>query len=530
MTLEDVVKRALTKGDVERALLIAGGATTKRQYTEYERKLDQVSQRFRAYATQHAVGVKGLELIERAKLLHDFLWSGHQSRYVREQPDLPTVIDAHLAQRPEGNCLGLTSLYTVLALRENIPVALVSNNDHCGTIVEIDGISIPVENTSPTGFGKKIDESTREPLTALVNAAVHAYQYSIGEDLDLWWTRGEYGRAISLLKQGLRRALTKDVVEEYSTLLVKAYAITGSVRQAEKTIMRYGVKELCFVEKELADLLDTVIHRPRKKNVDHLRFFVERGTIDREVHPAVVGELVSIARGCDIPVSEDIASSWLTRCLTNHATQASEVTAVAQRIGCDKDKGLQSSIVDDVGKIALGVAHKLVLSTVASVRRQYVQDIVDHLNGVRDVLSTEAYADLGRIALKPMYRESVWGNLDIYLDTARVFREAKITDAALQQELKTSLIRFYTNNANFLSGGNIYRTLRDCPEEFFEALRQFGLSSDEKRTIAVKFLNRSKYDLPPGRNYILDTLRPLLSGADTAQYADQFRIDAEENA
>jgi tetratricopeptide (TPR) repeat protein len=70
---------------------------------------------------------------------------------------LTDVIDAQLSPEPNpvGNCLGLTSLYTVIGMRQGLDINAIVITNHVASIVNAGKEKIAVENIHAEGFGIK---------------------------------------------------------------------------------------------------------------------------------------------------------------------------------------------------------------------------------------------------------------------------------------------------------------------------------------------------------------------------------------
>lgn len=210
--------------DVERTLLIISGLNTKEEIAEYKSKLDKIDKQFQDYKKwfdnvsleQHKIRrYQQIEdyidsLVERhiirpnhkcdvtssfeennaanfsdysswdektklAFLLHDFLWNSKLFLSVSDNFLLKDVIDAQLsgdANYGIGDCVGLTSLYTLLGLRHNINLSTAQpsrghiissvNNQSKNQIIYID-------NTEKYGFNRLMDSKVFDlGLTGLI--------------------------------------------------------------------------------------------------------------------------------------------------------------------------------------------------------------------------------------------------------------------------------------------------------------------------------------------------------------------------
>jgi tetratricopeptide (TPR) repeat protein len=144
--------------DLQREVLIASGLESEDRIREYVAKLDSLSQE---YIPRELVDAPPLE---KAKMVFDTLWEDRPNRYSRQgQFRFNQVIDAQVdrANRPVGNCLGLTVLYNCLLKRIGIQAQAVYLENafeigpHVLTRLKIGSLTIDVENILPDGFGYK---------------------------------------------------------------------------------------------------------------------------------------------------------------------------------------------------------------------------------------------------------------------------------------------------------------------------------------------------------------------------------------
>ena len=142
--------------DLEEGLLIASGLDSEEKIGEYKGKLDLIHERGKSFIDMHQRQVpEDYVSLERAKLLFQYLYVGKPSRY-NGNFLFTDVLDAQLSDGDcaVGNCTGLTSLYTVLALREGLDVGIKLMPGHVKNLLFLNGLEIEVENTNPDGFGK----------------------------------------------------------------------------------------------------------------------------------------------------------------------------------------------------------------------------------------------------------------------------------------------------------------------------------------------------------------------------------------
>jgi hypothetical protein len=154
--------------DLEELLLCQIGLNDDK-VREYQEKLDQLQEQFKGFDKNKRDESPVVETIRKAKSLHDFLWLNQSNRY-NGNFRLDDVIDAQLTEKEEvGNCLGLTSLYSVLGLREGLDLGTMTSPGHIKSILLESEIII--ENTSRDGFGKtKNQEDEIKSISQLVKS------------------------------------------------------------------------------------------------------------------------------------------------------------------------------------------------------------------------------------------------------------------------------------------------------------------------------------------------------------------------
>ena len=153
--LEDIMMQELKTGDcsIERALLVASGLETEAQIEHYVRKLDGLQEDFNKWRdTDSNSQPKKTSEEATADSLLDYIWKSRpQIKRAEDGADflLTDVIDNHLAgdkTQIVENCLGLTSLYTVLGLRERLDLSVLLGEDHILNILNNNGKNIVIEN------------------------------------------------------------------------------------------------------------------------------------------------------------------------------------------------------------------------------------------------------------------------------------------------------------------------------------------------------------------------------------------------
>jgi tetratricopeptide (TPR) repeat protein len=150
--------RAGTEVSLERSLLVVSGLTAEQDLSDYRRKLDTIHEGFlKSVASRHPIGVpprRDYTAFLRAQALFEYLWNA-KPRRCDGNVLLTDVIDAHLSTdsgRHVGSCVGLTSLYTALGLREDLRLTVLTNGSHVLNRLTTDARTCNIENTDPLGF------------------------------------------------------------------------------------------------------------------------------------------------------------------------------------------------------------------------------------------------------------------------------------------------------------------------------------------------------------------------------------------
>lgn len=170
--------------DIERALLIVSGLKNEKQISKYQQKLDTIIDSFKEYQQERGMGwVSGSP--STAESLHDYLWDTKPCRAKGDSYLLTEVIDSQLDEdqyAPVGDCLGLTSLYTMLGLRLGLDLDVMDSPKHILSLLHADRRDIKIENTDPDGFDgyfqKTEDRLPREaPPLYLVAGVINSKAY-----------------------------------------------------------------------------------------------------------------------------------------------------------------------------------------------------------------------------------------------------------------------------------------------------------------------------------------------------------------
>ncbi len=184
-TLEDITLREFKAGktSVERALLVISGLETEEAISSYHRKLDFIQNDFERSCPERAGDY------QTAKSLFDYLWETKPKRYNSDFL-LAKVIDNQLDEDKDktvGNCVGLTSLYSVLGVRLRLDLSVLANNDHILTLLSCNNQEIAVENTGRYKFDFELKSRYKKAdLIVLLASAFNSrgvVKYDLG-DLD----------------------------------------------------------------------------------------------------------------------------------------------------------------------------------------------------------------------------------------------------------------------------------------------------------------------------------------------------------
>lgn len=174
MTLEEQLMDDVRAGrdiDIEHALLIASGCETEEKVAEYRRKIDELDRQFKAYDNKsplekieaEALTSRGLSEIMKAWALSNYLWEGWQeNRFTSDRFRLTDAADAQLVGdkiNGVGNCRGLTALYSVLGIRNNLNLSVFTNGGHTMSLLNADGKKVAIWTT---GLGIRYDPEKYE--------------------------------------------------------------------------------------------------------------------------------------------------------------------------------------------------------------------------------------------------------------------------------------------------------------------------------------------------------------------------------
>ena len=151
---------------LERGLLIISGLKTEGEIEAYIRKLDKIHHGFiEKLKSKSPLSLGALRKYMpgfEAKLLFDHLWNTKPKR-CDSNFLLTEVIDAQLnlnVNQKVGSCVGLTSLYTVLGIREGLNLTILVSDSHIVNRLRVDGSTYNIDHTDPLGFDYDLNEKS----------------------------------------------------------------------------------------------------------------------------------------------------------------------------------------------------------------------------------------------------------------------------------------------------------------------------------------------------------------------------------
>ncbi|RKX42458.1 MAG: hypothetical protein DRP27_09355 [Thermotogae bacterium] len=203
------------KIDLAQGALIASGINDEGEFNRYLAKIDHLCQ-------EMAQTQKGSD-VERAQEIFHRLWQAKPHRYeYRGSFKLGDVLDAQLGEKEKvGNCLGLTTLYNVLAQRSGLEVRAVHLEDafgigpHVFTVLYFGTRSIDIENIFPYGFDyqghkgnpQREEWGDRELIADIYHSVANCYF-----EQGMWQSAIEnYDKAIRLNPKYAKACLNKGI-------------------------------------------------------------------------------------------------------------------------------------------------------------------------------------------------------------------------------------------------------------------------------------------------------------------------------
>lgn len=156
----------------------------KEEQTTLKKELDNLEKELNT--------IKETEQYNKAELLHDFLFEEKEDRY-NSNFLLKDVIDAQINYTPEkkvGNCVGLSSLYVVLGIRNKLNLVTFNSTYHVSIGLKINQKNYEIECTNKNGFNIQITihgdaELKEEPIKQFISIVYNTFGH-IYSDLKLF--------------------------------------------------------------------------------------------------------------------------------------------------------------------------------------------------------------------------------------------------------------------------------------------------------------------------------------------------------
>ncbi|MEJ2363190.1 MAG: tetratricopeptide repeat protein [Deltaproteobacteria bacterium] len=210
MDFEGKLLRDIEAGNsvsLERGLLIISGLHREREIETYSRKLDRIYSGFIERLTTKSplslASTRKHMTSTMAKWLFEHLWNT-KPRRCNSNFLLTHVIDAQLSpevNQKVGSCVGLTSLYTVLGLREGLNLTILVSGSHMVNRLRLDSAGFcNIDNTDPLGFDCSIkeEEFLEYPPIKLVANVLNSRGMAWERAEDLKKARADFERAIGV--------------------------------------------------------------------------------------------------------------------------------------------------------------------------------------------------------------------------------------------------------------------------------------------------------------------------------------------
>lgn len=201
--LEDLMRRK--EEALEPALLAISGFAPGEGADDLRRRIDGIFRGFqencRFLRRPWPVRPPGYLHGDIARDLFEHLWTIKPRRF-GEPFLLAEVVDAHLdpdPNRPVGNCVGLTSLFSVLALRAGLRPSLLASPAHLLNRLRLGDAAIDLDHTDPGGYACRTAGGFREfPLWMLVANVLNCRGLAHERGGDLHAARSSYDWAIRI--------------------------------------------------------------------------------------------------------------------------------------------------------------------------------------------------------------------------------------------------------------------------------------------------------------------------------------------
>jgi Tfp pilus assembly protein PilF len=210
MDLEEKLIQDIKVGNtvsLERGLLIISGLKTEGEIDTYTQKLDQIyngyCERLTAKSPLSPESTRKYMTRSMAKWLFEYLWNTKPKR-CNSNFFLTDVIDAQLnpdIHQKVGSCVGLTSLFTVLGLREGLDLTILVSDSHIVSRLRIDSaIFCNIDNTDPLGFDCQIkeEEFLEYPPVKLIANVLNSRGMAVERAENLAEAKEDYEKAIEI--------------------------------------------------------------------------------------------------------------------------------------------------------------------------------------------------------------------------------------------------------------------------------------------------------------------------------------------
>lgn len=167
---------------LEESLLILSRLRSRAEIEVYRKKLDLIHHGFVEYLqSKIAIDLSACRKYltsTRARLLFEYLWHS-KPRRCDTSFLLTDVADAQMSSdmnQRVGSCIGLTSLYSVLGLREELDLTILVSDSHVLNRLRANNDIYNIDSTDPLGFGCDVDEAnfTEYPIIMLVASVLNS--------------------------------------------------------------------------------------------------------------------------------------------------------------------------------------------------------------------------------------------------------------------------------------------------------------------------------------------------------------------
>jgi len=180
---------------------------TEGEIETYTQKLDQIYngfiERLRSKSPLSLASTRNYMTTSTAKWIFEYLWNTKPKR-CNSNFLLTDVINAQLnpnINQKVGSCVGLTSLYTVLGLRESLELTILVSDSHIVNRLRIDSANFcNIDNTDPLGFDCHIkeEEFLEYPPVKLVANVLNSRGMALERAGNLAEAKEDYEKAIEI--------------------------------------------------------------------------------------------------------------------------------------------------------------------------------------------------------------------------------------------------------------------------------------------------------------------------------------------